>query len=437
MKRLLTGTLALFSLLACGPEGSTTPPPFGVPISTTPGAGSGGGSGAMTPQARKGEACSTDADCGSSVLSCHLISGYDRGICAESCATSSGADPSLCREPDVCSVTGLAICLQSCAADSDCAASAKCIEGSAPGRPDLVRVCVPREFAASEPEPVSDAGTSQPANLAEYVWLTQADLKRESDRRLKEGKWIVDWTRLAAQLAGTPVRVGRLVEGSDGSFSFSPGGTTLVVERPNSSFQIRIDELVGDARTATFPSGTERLDATFLLGSRTQHCVVTEDYARFVGEFVDDSDRVFSLDATTTRDVDVWSGSDSGGYYRDETGTTHHRAVIRRAGVLAEVSVELAYSTCLGSCGFSAYGDYVFTNVVKFAGAGSSWSANYTSGWKKQTSSSLPTYYWTGSISRDGLNAGGMQRGAAGAADALDIVVRGDRYTTRGVLETD
>lgn len=438
MKRLLTGTLALFALLACGPEGSTTPPPFGVPISTTPGAGSGGGSGAMTPQARKGEACSTDADCGSSVLSCHLISGYDRGICAESCATSSGADPSLCRAPDVCSVTGLAICLQSCAADSDCAASAKCIEGSAPGRPDLVRVCVPREFLTPsqiDPSPQPEPEPS-PAPSAEGIWKAQKfalDVAEELDSR--QGTWTLDWLRLAGRTAGSPVTTGLMTEQADGTWRYATASSRLTFTRANGqTFVFLVGRLAGDYRATGFPSVGQTLDVTAEWSSALIHRIVysaEQEYGytetrrlEYSGAFTAANGTSFTADVTVKRRSAVVPADTYGTLSYRETWVD---GAVETGASRATIHATRLFSLCI-NC-YSHPSELDRRDVAATVGGGpTTLSYVYQRELRPQVNP-LPVYTWEGTAKRNNVSVGSMtKRTPAYQQFTLDFTLDGQTY---------
>ncbi len=62
---------------------------------------------------------------------------------------------------------------------------------------------------------------------------------------------------------------------------------------------------------------------------------------------------------------------------------------------------------------------------------GAVWNLNYTTGWTKQTPSSINQYRWEGTIA--GPVAGQLVKNPVASAEAFVVIIGGDRFITRGV----
>jgi len=252
--------------------------------------------------------------------------------------------------------------------------------------------------------------------------------------RATYGENALGWVRAVRRKAGSPVTTGTYVERADGTSSYTPGGTSLKLTSVSGrNFELKINSTVGDVLASSFPSGDEYIDASWILPAGEARVVLGYRWSRFQGTFMSDDGALMNADIRDSFESTTDSGTNgSGGYQTDSWGSQSYEGHVTFENRRVDFSTSVAYSACTGQCGFSSNQDYVFSHVVKLTLEGSVWNLGYTTGWTKQTPTSLNRYRWSGAIS--GPVAGQLvKRPLTDGAESLDVVLGSDRYSTRGV----
>lgn len=409
--------LTVFLLVACGPaEHATDAGSFPAFPTSSPGPGSSLPTG-------YGQRCSGDSECSGSIPCLEVMSA---SLCTLACETDA-----TCPGSTRCLGVSSKSCLTTCGTNADCPAGLGCYTFAS-----TARGCVPYSGGTGGGSGGGGGTTTPQINLAERVWLAQDEVFRTSSRlRASYGQNAIGWLRAARTAAGSQVTTGSLAERADGTFSWASGGSTLrVTTIDGRQFQLRVDALVGNVLGSSFPATDERMDVTWIFSpSLSSRCVLEARSAHFSGNFVLGDGEAIVADVTDSINSTAYSGDTGSGYATDVFGEGRFSGYVEFEDRRVDFTTSLVYSTCVGACGFSAAADYVYTHDVAAALDGATWRLRYDTGWKKQYSYSLPVYLWQGSIS--GPEQGSLvRRPVAASADALDVVIGADRYTTGGVV---
>lgn len=234
----------------------------------------------------------------------------------------------------------------------------------------------------------------------------------------------LSWIRAARTASGSQVTTGTIAVLSDGSFRYTPGGSTLKLSKPGFSGELRVNALTGDISSSNFPRAGESIDVSWLFADgKSARCVLKQDERLFDGTFLDEHGDEAQVRAT-------WFRTSDGGSYADPYGVhvTFTYGTVDAAGELTSVDgrdVSFAmhgkFATCItgGTGCYLDRFDYQYTHDVSLRLDSSIWNLN--------------TSYWGGTI--DGPTEGRFVVRPIGQVFALDVRVGEDSFSVDSALE--
>ncbi|MGV3620201.1 MAG: hypothetical protein ACO1OB_05270 [Archangium sp.] len=302
-------------------------------------------------------------------------------------------------------------------------------------------VCIPKIFTtSSELEPSQDAGTTtSPKASPEFVWNAQREAIADAiSLDAREGTWILEWMRLAANTAGAVVTTGHMIQGSDMRWTYTPGGNELVFERSdNTPISVTVHELRGDYRVASFPVEGERLDVSFDWGPSDKHRVSYSFVSRD-SVYGPIRRRQYSGQFTLQNGESVWLDVSSQYGSNHQALSTGALLMIDRrltASITRDdlhvdidlVSDEFWCTSCTNGVA-AEYMDRRVSGTVRDAKLSTELSYRYKR--VRQQSNSIPDFDWSGTAKRNGALVGSMVKSVPVAnVVSLDFNLDGQTFT--------